>query len=247
MKKNLNIFLALVIFAISFSYFYYKQNPFLEVSKTYITILIFFFATITGVFIARQGRRYNLIVKGLTDFNGNLSYQYRNMEIMGKEYQNRLGEIIKNYFSHLKDDNYTWDWFIKEKSTTLTDINRLYIEIMNNQNEKLDNLEDYFLNRTQASLLDMHKIRKNLVPLVKEGIPLLQWVMIGLLATGLVISIISFDSQFIFSQSILKSLYLTSIYSVIATLYKMNKLTFYEEKPGESSAQDVLDIIEGKK
>jgi len=27
----------------------------------------------------------------------------------------------------------------------------------------------------------------------------------------------------------------------------MNKLNFYEEMPGESSAQDVLDIIAGKK
>jgi len=31
------------------------------------------------------------------------------------------------------------------------------------------------------------------------------------------------------------------------TLFKMNKLNFYEEMPGESSAQDVLDIINGKK
>jgi hypothetical protein len=71
--------------------------------------------------------------------------------------------------------------------------------------------------------------------------------MIGLLAIGLFISIISFNSQFHFSESLLKALFITSIFSVLITLYKMNQLTFYEEMPGESSARDVLEIIEGKK
>jgi len=68
-----------------------------------------------------------------------------------------------------------------------------------------------------------------------------------LLAAGLFISIVSFNSQFNFSESLLKALFITSIFSVMLTLFKMNKLNFYEEMPGESSAQDVLDIIAGKK
>jgi len=77
------------------------------VSKEYIGILIFFFATITGVFISRQGKRYNLVVRALTDFNGNLSFQYRGMENIDEKYQEKIGLIIKKHFSYFKDDKYS--------------------------------------------------------------------------------------------------------------------------------------------
>jgi hypothetical protein len=93
----------------------------------------------------------------------------------------------------------------------------------------------------------MYKIRKNLVPWAKEEIPLAQWVVIWLLALGLIVSIFSFDSQFLFAESVLKALFFTSIFVVIWTLQQMNNLTFYEKKPGESSIQDLLDIIADKK
>jgi hypothetical protein len=105
--KNLSLILAVIILVISFLVFYYQKNILEPVSKDYIGILIFFFATITGVFIARQGRRYNLVVKGLTDFNGNLSFQYRDMENIDKKYQDILGQIIKKHFSYFENDKYS--------------------------------------------------------------------------------------------------------------------------------------------
>jgi hypothetical protein len=135
---------------------------------------------------------------------------------------------------------------MKVKTTTLTDINQLHMKIMDDGVD-LNKLQSHYINRSQASLLDMHKIRKNLVPLMRENIPMTNWIIIYLLALGLFISIISFNSQFHFSESILKALFITSIFSVIVTLYKMNKLNFYEEIPGESSARDVLEIIDEKK
>jgi hypothetical protein len=39
---------------------------------------------------------------------------------------------------------------------------------------ELNPLQSHFINRSQASLLDMYKIRKNLVPWAKEEIPLAQ-------------------------------------------------------------------------
>jgi len=59
---------------------------------------------------------------------------------------------------------------MKVKTTTLTDINKLHMEIIKDGLE-LNKLQSHFINRSQASLLDMHKIRKNLVPLMKENIP----------------------------------------------------------------------------
>ena len=244
--KQINIIISVLILFTTFLWFYYQENVLKEVSKEYIGILIFFFATITGVFISRQGKRYNLVVRALTDFNGNLSFQYRGMENIDEKYQEKIGLIIKKHFSYFKDDKYSWDWFMKVKTTTLTDINRLHMEIIKDGLE-LNKLQSHFINRSQASLLDMHKIRKNLVPLMKENIPTINWIIIWLLAAGLFISIVSFNSQFNFSESLLKALFITSIFSVMLTLFKMNKLNFYEEMPGESSAQDVLDIIAGKK
>jgi hypothetical protein len=62
---------------------------------------------------------------------------------------------------------------MKIKTTTLTDINQLHMRIMN-EGLDLNKLQSQYINRSQASLLDMHKIRKNLVPLMKENIPLMQ-------------------------------------------------------------------------
>jgi hypothetical protein len=96
--KTTHLIYIWIILILSFFIFYFQPNFFDPVSKDYIGILIFFFATLTGVFIARQGNRYNLIVKGITDFNGSLSFQYRNMEMIDKKYQNELAKIIKKYF-----------------------------------------------------------------------------------------------------------------------------------------------------
>ena len=59
--------------------------------------------------------------------------------------------------------------------------------------------------------------------------------------------IFSFGSHHNFSISILKSLFFSSILTILISLYKMNELNFYEEKPAVSSVNDLLEIIEGKK
>lgn len=245
--KNLilNFVFIVLILVMSFTVFYLNNNYIPIIENEYIGILIFFFATITGVFISRQGRRYNLIIKSLTDFNGNLSFQYRGLDMFEKKYQNKFSAIVKKFYLNIDNKESDWDWFIKEKTTVLTDVNKLYMEIANDID--LNKLQGYFLNSSQISLRDMHKIRKNLVPLVNEKIPIMQWITIILLALGLVISIFSFDSYLNIFESILKSFFLISIFLLLLTLYHMNKLNSYENRIGESSARDLLDIIDGKK
>lgn len=245
MNNLQNILLTVLIFSISFSVFYWAPNFITELDKIYITIMIFLFATLTGFFISRQGNRYTKIINLLTSFDGNLSFQYRNMETIGIRYQEKLGQIIKKHFDILSKEN-QWDWFLTHKVTTLTDINKLHMKIIEDGVD-LNKLQSHFINRSQASLLDMHKIRKNLIALANEKIPLLQWIILIFLAIGLFITILSISSTGMFFESILKSFFITSVITVIIILNKLNDLNFYGKIPGQSSAQDVLDIINEKK
>ena len=245
MKINKTAIIIEIIFGLSIFYFYSFGSFLKEIPKEYLTILIFLFATMIGVFISKQGRRYNLIVKDLTDFNGHLSYQYRGMEIIDLKYQNEIANIIKNHYKDFDKESVAWDWFINEKSTLLTDITRLHIKIQN-ENE-INKLGNNFLNRSQASLLELQKIRKNLIPVIKERIPFISWAMISLLSIALIFGIFSLESYHNFSASILKALFLSSILTILISLYKMNELNFYEEKPAASSVNDLLEIIDGKK
>jgi len=105
MKINKTAIIIEIVFGLSIFYFYSFENFIETIPKEYLTILIFLFATLIGVFISRQGRRYNLIVKDLTDFNGHLSYQYRGMEIINLKYQKEIERIIKNHYKNFEKEN----------------------------------------------------------------------------------------------------------------------------------------------
>jgi len=103
------------------------------------------------------------------------------------------------------------------------------------------------VNRIVAGLLDAQKIRKRLVALYEERIPIAQWMLIALLTLILLVTVSLLPSQHAIIASSLKAAFATAVVFVVIILAKFNSLSFFEKAVGEHSAQDVLDTIEGIK
>jgi len=80
-------------------------------------------------------------------------------------------------------------------------------------------------------LQNLQNFRKNLISVHLEKIPLFQWVIIILTGVILLITLSSIPSQYLIINSLLKAIFALIVILIIALLYNLNKLSFFEDKP----------------
>lgn len=238
------IFFILIFFIGSSVLCYLINFNYIESYQVFLTVSTFLFATFTGFFISRQGKRYTNIRNQITSFDGEMSGIYRQFGHLDKEAQKKTKKIIASHYKIILE-NKAWDYHFMNKSTTLISINNLLDETA--ENKSLKSLKNLALREILCSLQRLQVIRKKMIALHNERIPMFQWIIVIFLAIVLVVSLLAIPSQYLVVSSLLKGSFATAIISVLILLDRLNRLKFFNDTVGEESAQDVLNIFAGNK
>lgn len=242
--RNYLQYLVLVLFGV-LMYVYFNFNFGSEnTDKVFITITTFFFSIFTSFFITRQGNRYTKIREIISTYDGKMSGIYRAAGNISPDIQEKIKIVIKNHYQKIID-NRSWDYHFTHKSTTITDIhNILETDINNNKQETLRNQA---VGRIMANLGDCQVLRKNMVMLFQEKIPLFQWLLIFLFVFILLCTISVIPSAGFLLGASLKAAFAVAIVSVVIILINLDDLHLFEDFIGQNSAEDVLSTIGGVK
>jgi hypothetical protein len=236
---------ALLVILVSFSYLFYTFPIVLpEIDRVYLTTTTFFFSIVTGFFIAQQVARYAKIREVISTFDGRISSIYRSSGNISAEAQNMLGEIIVKHYKVVLSKK-EWDYHFMHKSETLVSIHDVLEKYTNNKT--LTPLKTHSLARIISNLSDCEVARKNMVMLHGERIPPFHWSVISFFIVILLVAIATIPSEGHILESVLKSAYGVSLFSVASILYHLDLLHLFEHFVGEHSAKDVLAIIDGKR
>lgn len=243
-KEHITQFALLVIF-FSFGYIYYAFPVFLpQIDKIYITITTFFFSIVTGFFISQQIARYAKIREIISTFDGRMSSIYRSSGNVDVAIQKEIGDVIKKHYKVLLSTK-EWDYHFTHKSQTLVSIHNILESHLSDT--ALSPLKTQSLARMINSLSDCEVARKNMVMLYQERIPPFQWFVISFFIVVLLTAVSAIPSEGLALESLLKSAYGVSIFSVASILYHLDVLHLFEHFIGENSAEDVLSIMKGDK
>lgn len=243
MQKNSYFLLTLLLFLLLF--YYFIPFNFGVDSSTFLTIATFIFAIFTGFFISRQGNRYSNIVSQISRFDGELTSIYRQFSYISIEGQYKIKQTLRKHYNIILKEN-SWNYQFVHKSSTLVDIYKI-VEEYTVHEKVLPSLKWASLERILDSLRELQSVRKRMVLLHKQRIPHLQWMLIYFLAFTLLTTLSSIPSYMHIFPVILKTAFVVSVFFVIFLLKKFDSLDFFESKIGESSAKDVLDILDEKK
>ena len=241
MKKVIKVILIIIVLLFVYSFPHFNLGI---SSQTFLIIATFIFTIFTGFFISRQGQRYSSIRDQVSQFDGELTAIYRQLGHIGVNYQKEVAKIIKKHHSLILK-NKAWDYHFSHKSTTITDIHKLVEKAT--KNKALLSLKTLALQRILFSLRDLQNLRKRMVALHNERIPKPQWVLVYFLAAILLLTVLSIPSQFNMLASILKTSFIIAVFFVIFLLKRFDNLHFFEATIGEKSAEDIINILEGKK
>lgn len=244
MRYSIIPFLA-VVFVVSTTVFYLLtfQNLTVSNSSALLSIATFLFAIFAGFFISRQGSRYTQIREFLGKFDGSVSSLYRMSSHFGVKFQTRLAEIIRFEYTHFLDTG-DWDIYLSKRSTFLTDIHEAIDGL---KRTKSTPVADAALMRMFAALQDLQVVRKEMIALQHERIPLTQWIMIYTLACILVVIIALIQIEPAVLASVLKGVFTTIVFITVIMLHQFDELTFFDATIGEATNRDVLEIVEGKR
>ncbi len=224
--------------------FYYRFDLNADVDKVFLSISTFLFSIFTGFFISRQASRFNKVRETVTAFDGKMSSMYRSCAHLNNELQNAFGEIIKDHYNKIQSSG-NWHVHFTEKSTTMKSLhNALKAYVQDDDVTKIGNQS---LGAIVKGLDYCQGMRKQMVALYAERIPYEQWILILFFSTILISTVSVFPSVDFLFASLLKAAFVASIFSVLLTLYKLDKLIFSEKIMGSNSAQDVLSIINNTK
>lgn len=243
-KENITQFLLLAILVI-FSFVYYRLPTTLpQIDKIYITITTFFFSIFTGFFISQQMSRYSKIRETISNFDGKMSSTYRSAENISKEVKVGIGEIITNHYKKMIMTG-EWNYHLTHKSNTMSSIHTVLEERVGDT--KLEALRSHAVSTIVSNLSACEVDRKNMVMLYQERIPPFQWFVISFFVCVLILAVSAIPSEGLIFESILKSAFGVSIFSIASILYHLDNLHLFEDFIGENSAKDVIDLIAGKK
>lgn len=241
----MSLFILLLSFILSFLVYYnYHILTDIEFSNLVLRTSTFLFAIFTGFFIARQGTRYSDIREQITSFDGELSALYRKFGHISKVAQKIFVKIASKHYKKILDNN-SWDYQFIHKSSTLSDTHELIQKTV--KDKSFGTLKNFAIQRVLVSLENLQVLRKKMVALHKERIPIFQWALIYFLAIMLLITVATIPSQAALFKSILKASFSSVVILVVILLHRFDNLHFFEGTIGESSAQDVLDIFKEKK
>ncbi len=240
MLKYASIFIFLTIALI----YFFVQFGAEDFSQIFLTISTFLFAIFTGFFISRQGKRYSKIRDTITNFDGELTSIYRHFGHISLDAQVASRDIIKNHYQPVLA-NQAWDYNFINPTATITSLHTLANDMT--AGKQLPSVQHLALQRILTALEKMQVMRKGMIALHHERIPKFQWVIVYFLAVILVVSVSTIPSVGFVLGAILKAAFVSSVIFVIILLHEFDKLRFFEGTIGEKSAQDVLDIVEGRK
>jgi len=243
MKVHLKILIPIIFIGVSLFY-YFLPLKIVDFSNIFLTIATFLFSTLTGFFIARQGKRYSAIRDQITNFDGEMSSIFRHFGHLGKIAQEKVKIIIKNHYNIILKKK-AWDYHFTHKSNTITSIHKL-CEITT-KDKPFPTLKNFSVQRILVGLQRLQSIRKNMVALHNERIPLFQFILIYFLAIILLVTVSIIPSETNFLASILKGAFSSSIIFVVILLHEFDRLKFFEGTIGETSAKDILNIFSGKR
>lgn len=245
MKKDTITQILLITIFVIFSYVYYQFPVLLpEIDKIYITATTFFFSIFTGFFISQQVQRYSKIRETVSIFDGKMSSIYRIAGNVSIPIQNEIGDVIEKHYKKVLSTK-EWNYHFTHKSETLKSIHDIMEKHIGD--ETLSTLRTQSVARIITNLSDCEVTRKSLVTLYQERIPTFQWFIIIFFILVLLLAISAIPSNGFLLESILKSAYGVSLFSVASILYHLDSLHLFEDFIGENSANDVLDIMKGKK
>lgn len=243
MKARLKILVPIIFVGLSLFY-YFLPLKVIDFSNIFLTIATFLFAILTGFFISRQGKRYSSIRNQITSFDGEMSSIFRSFGHLGKAIQEKVKIIIKNHYNIILK-NQAWDYHFTHKSNTITSIHNLCEITL--KNKQFTTLKNFSVQRILVSLQNLQKIRKNMVALHNERIPLFQFILVYFLAFILLVTVSIIPSEANILGSILKGAFSSSIIFVVVLLHEFDRLRFFGGTIGENSARDILNIFSGKR
>lgn len=217
----------------------------IDFSALVITVSTFLFAVLTGFFIARQSNRYNQIREQLAIFDGNLSAIYREFDAFKEGGgQEKAGEIIKAHYAKIAETG-QWDYHFVNRSDTITELSNLVLATAG------DKVLPSGLHLTVQEMIsrsdDLQLARKRMVALEVERMPRFQWLLTYYLAFLLVTSIMLIPTGADMLNALLQGAFATLVIFVVVLLHELDNLELFEGPIGSASAQDVVDIIEGKR
>lgn len=225
----------LIVYYNGVYYFSLVQN-----NGVFLTTNTFLFSIFAGFFIAQQRRRHSAIHSNIAHFDGVMSFIYRSFGHFGKTAQMRLGEVILKHYQG-KYAPHFWDYHITNQSDTLSSIHKVIHDILGD--ESLKTLKTNMLNRISAGLLEAQVARKDMLILHREKIPTIQWAVIYLLFAVLLVSLHTIPSSTLVLESLLKASFATALIYIMVLMHQLNNLNLFENTIGESSDQDILNII----
>ena len=237
-------YFAIIIFIILAVIYYVMPVEETNTAQTFLTISTFLFAIFTGFFISRQGKRYTTIRDQIAIFDGELTSCYRQFGHLGKTAQDASAKIIRQHYEKIVK-NSAWDYHFNHKSNTIISLHQLSEK--HSGNKSLPSLKHLALQRILTALEALQRSRKSMVSLYTERIPRFQWVVVDLLAIILFITVSTIPSESYLLGAILKGAFTSSVIFILILLREFDRLNFFEKTIGEHSAQDILDILSGKK
>lgn len=238
-----NFYLVIIFIVLTVVSFFVPINVTADSASTFLTVSTFIFAILAGFFISRQNNRYNNIRSTISEFDGNISAIYRSFETLSAKAQEKAGEIIKAHYSEILKTG-KWDYHFTHKSSTITDLGNLLIETGGDKN--YPSIKNETSSNMIASLDNLQTARKRMVSLQIERMPAGEWVLVIFLALLLLISLLLIPSNNALIDSVMKGIFGALIIQVVILLYELDTLKLFEATLGESSAKDILDIIEGR-
>lgn len=245
MKREILTQIILLSIFVIFAYVYFKMPQALPaIDKIYITITTFFFSIFTGFFISQQMSRYSKIRETISNFDGKMSAIYRSSENINKETHKEIGKLITKHYKVMIQTG-EWNYHLNHKSNTISGIHAILEKNLGDMD--MSDLQSHTLSSVVGGLSNCEVDRKNMVMLYQERIPQFQWFVIIFFAVILILAVSAIPSEGLVFESILKSAFGVSIFSIASILHHLDHLHLFEDFIGENSAKDVLDLIGGKK
>lgn len=225
--------------------YWYPQNN-LNIDTVYLSMSIFLFATLSGFFISRQSARYEQVVLLVSQFDGIMTSLYRTSQLVSVSAHDEARDVVRAHYDRIMTAS-NWQAYVNQKSDTITRITALLQQIQSDNKELTDLQREFVARSGFNTIVELQKIRKNMIVLFNERIPRFQWALMAMLALVLLAAVFVVPTMGDVFSNIIKSAFATVIVAVLILLQRLNNFTLFEEMAGRSSAQDVLDIIEGVK
>ena len=242
MKKHW--YLPIIFIVLTTFYLIEPINIQVTVTSIFLTISTFLFAILTGFFISRQNNRYNQIREQVAVFDGNISAIYRSFGALGADAQKNAGVIISTHYNTILEKK-RWDWHFKHKSTTITDLGELLRKTVGDK--KCPTFLSQAVNHMIGSLDSLQISRKKMVSLQLERMPIVERFLVIFLAGILVFSLMLIPSESMLFGAFMKGVFGTLITLIVLLLFQLDSLRLFEGTIGESSANDILNIMAGKR